>query len=54
VDSVEPGERLAGRTRDFRIVHLDGPAELLGRLVEVEITGASPNSLRGRFEQTIH
>jgi tRNA-2-methylthio-N6-dimethylallyladenosine synthase len=54
VDSAEPGARLAGRTRDFRIVHFDGPPELLGRLVEVQITGSSPNSLQGRFEQTIH
>jgi tRNA-2-methylthio-N6-dimethylallyladenosine synthase len=44
---VEPG-RVSGRTRDFRIVHLDGVAEEIGRLVEVEITGSGPNSLSGR------
>jgi tRNA-2-methylthio-N6-dimethylallyladenosine synthase len=55
VDTIPAAGRLAGRTRDFRIVHLDGPAELLGRFVDVEITGASPNALQGRAaRQTIH
>jgi tRNA-2-methylthio-N6-dimethylallyladenosine synthase len=46
VDAVSP--RLSGRTREFRIVHFDGPSHLLGQLVEVEITGAGANALVGR------
>jgi len=46
--------RLFGRTRDFRIVHLDGPDALLGRSIPVEITSAGANSLRGRVSQAIH
>jgi tRNA-2-methylthio-N6-dimethylallyladenosine synthase len=44
---VEPG-RVSGRTRDFRIVHLDGEVGEIGRTVEVHITGSGPNSLSGR------
>jgi tRNA-2-methylthio-N6-dimethylallyladenosine synthase len=44
---VEPG-RVSGRTRDFRIVHLDGDPAAIGRTVDVEITGSGPNSLSGR------
>jgi tRNA-2-methylthio-N6-dimethylallyladenosine synthase len=53
VDAVERGA-LSGRTRDFRIVHLDGPAEWLGRLVEVDIIGSGPNALRGRAREATH
>ena len=44
---VEPG-RISGRTRDFRIVHLDGGAVDVGRTLDVEVTGSGPNSLSGR------
>lgn len=43
---VEPG-RVSGRTRDFRIVHLDGDAKDIGRTIHVDITGSGPNSLSG-------
>lgn len=49
VDAVAGAGRVAGRTRHFRIVHLAGPESLLGRTVEVEITGAGPNSLTGKL-----
>ena len=49
VDAVTGPGRVAGRTRHFRIVHLAGPPDLLGRTVEVEITGAGPNSLTGKL-----
>jgi tRNA-2-methylthio-N6-dimethylallyladenosine synthase len=52
VDTVSDQGRLAGRTPHFRIVHLDGAPELLGRRVDVEITGAGPNSLLGRAKST--
>jgi tRNA-2-methylthio-N6-dimethylallyladenosine synthase len=54
VESVDGEGRVSGRTPHFRIVHLDGPAGLVGRLVEVEITGAGPNALQGRLPQAIH
>jgi tRNA-2-methylthio-N6-dimethylallyladenosine synthase len=49
VDTVSGSGRLSGRTPHFRIVHFDGPAALLGRLVEVEVTGSGHNSLTGRI-----
>jgi len=54
VDSVE-AERASGRTRHFRIVHLEGGGDLLGQRVSVEITSAGANSLRGRLrQQAVH
>ena len=43
----DPGE-LAGRTENNRVVNFAGPASLLGRYVDVQITAAFPHSLRGR------
>ena len=54
VDTVGEEGRLAGRTRDFKIVHLEGPASLLGRLVEVEIRAAGPNAVIGSLPETTH
>jgi len=48
IDTVTGPGRLSGRTPHFRIAHLDGPESWLGQLLEVEITGAGPNSLTGR------
>ncbi len=45
----DPGQ-LAGRTENMRWVNFDGPAELRGRFVDVRITEALPNSLRGRLD----
>jgi tRNA-2-methylthio-N6-dimethylallyladenosine synthase len=44
--------RLSGRTPDFRIVHFEGPVELIGRRASVRITAAGPNSLTGRLVAT--
>ena len=41
--------QLAGRTECNRVVNFDAPAELIGQFVNVEITDAFPNSLRGRL-----
>ncbi len=41
--------QLAGRTENNRVVNFDGPAMLIGQLVDVVITEALPNSLRGRL-----
>jgi tRNA-2-methylthio-N6-dimethylallyladenosine synthase len=48
IDTVVEEGRVSGRTRDFRIVHLDGGPADVGRLVEVDVTGSGPNSLSGR------
>jgi len=39
--------RLAGRSRENRLVHLAGPAALLGSIVDVRLEAAGPYSLRG-------
>jgi len=39
--------RLAGRSRENRLVHLAGPAALVGNIVDVRIEAAGPYSLRG-------
>jgi len=41
--------QLAGRTENNRVVNFDGPAKLIGDFVDVAITEALPNSLRGRL-----
>jgi tRNA-2-methylthio-N6-dimethylallyladenosine synthase len=41
--------QLAGRTENNRVVNFDGPAELIGRFVDLTITESLPNSLRGRL-----
>lgn len=44
--------QLAGRTENNRVVNLDAPARLSGQFVDVVITEALPNSLRGRWVET--
>ena len=39
--------RLGGRNRENRLVHVSGPAHLVGRLVQVRIDRAGPYSLTG-------
>lgn len=41
--------QLAGRTENNRVVNFDGPPELVGRLVDLTISEALPNSLRGHL-----
>ena len=41
--------QLSGRTENNRVVNFDGPPSLAGRFVDVVITEALPNSLRGRL-----
>jgi tRNA-2-methylthio-N6-dimethylallyladenosine synthase len=45
-ESADAG-RLSGRTPHFRIVHVEGAADAIGRVMDVRITHATPNSLRG-------
>jgi tRNA-2-methylthio-N6-dimethylallyladenosine synthase len=44
-------KQLAGRTGNMRWVNFDAPEELLGQFVDVLITEAMPNSLRGRLAE---
>jgi tRNA-2-methylthio-N6-dimethylallyladenosine synthase len=45
---IPPGAvRLSGRTREHKLVHLVGPAALLGQLADVRIEHAGPYALRG-------
>jgi len=42
-------QQLAGRTENNRVVNFDGSSDLIGHFVNVKITEALPNSLRGRI-----
>ncbi len=48
--SRKDNTELAGRTENNRVVNFPGPEELVGRMVDVRITAALANSLRGRVE----
>jgi tRNA-2-methylthio-N6-dimethylallyladenosine synthase len=49
-----PGQ-LVGRSPYMQAVHLDGPATMLGQLVDVDITAAHANSLAGQLvRQVLH
>ncbi len=43
--------QLTGRARNFKLVHFDGPPDLIGRTVPVLITEAWAASLRGRLAE---
>jgi len=43
------GPRLVGRDRRHKLVHFDGQARLVGRLVEVRVERAGPYALSGRL-----
>jgi tRNA-2-methylthio-N6-dimethylallyladenosine synthase len=47
--SKKSDQEIAGRTENNRVVNVEGPKELIGQLVDVVITEALPNSLRGRL-----
>jgi len=47
--SERKGPRLVGRNREHKLVHLDGPASLLGTLVTVEVERTGPYALSGRL-----
>ena len=40
---------LSGRNRENRLVHLTGPATLVGQLVDVRVEHAGPYALRGNL-----
>ncbi|MEO0975110.1 MAG: TRAM domain-containing protein, partial [Pseudomonadota bacterium] len=50
--SRKSDQQLTGRTENMRWVNFDAPRSLIGEFVDVRITEALPNSLRGRLEPT--
>ena len=52
--SKKSTKQLAGRTECNRVVNFDGPADLQGQFVTIQITEAQPNSLRGRLINDDH
>ncbi len=47
--SKKSNKEISGRTENNRVVNVQGSQELIGQLVQVEITEALPNSLRGQI-----
>jgi tRNA-2-methylthio-N6-dimethylallyladenosine synthase len=52
-DKARSRVRLSGRTSNNKIVNFDGPDDLIGKIVHVEIVGYSPNSLKGTLIQSL-
>ena len=50
--SKKSTSQVTGRTENNRWVNFDGDAALIGRFVDVVITEALPNSLRGRRQDS--
>ncbi len=46
-DELKPGNRVAGRSDDGKLVFVEGSEELLGQIVDVKITKASRGALDG-------
>ncbi len=47
--SKKDSEKLPGRTENNRVVNFDGDVKLIGQFVDISITEAQPNSLRGKI-----
>ena len=47
--SKKDNQQVAGRTENNRVVNIDGDESLIGQFVNVKITEALPNSLRGNI-----
>ena len=47
--SKKDDKQLAGRTENMRVVNFDGNHRLIGQLIDVEITQAVRNSLKGKI-----
>jgi len=45
--SKKNDQELSGRTENNRVVNFAGDPNLIGQIVEIKITEAQPNSLRG-------
>jgi len=51
--SKKDDKQVAGRTENNRVVNVDGCAEMIGQFVNVKITEALPNSLRGNIVEDV-
>lgn len=51
--SRKDSNQLAGRTENNRVVNFSGPRELIGEFVDLTITEALPNSLRGKLSDDL-
>jgi tRNA-2-methylthio-N6-dimethylallyladenosine synthase len=51
--SKKDSNELAGKTENNRWVNFPGPANLIGRFVDVDIVAALPQSLRGRLASAV-
>lgn len=51
-ESKKNSDELRGRTENNRVVNFKGPKEVIGSFVDIEITEALPNSLRGLLPET--
>ncbi len=51
--SKKHAHQMTGRTENNRWVNFDGDVSLVGRFVDVQITEALPNSLRGRIAASV-
>ena len=51
--SKKDENQLSGRTENNRWVNFDGPESLIGEFVDIDITEALANSLRGRISRLI-
>ena len=49
--SARDASEMAGRTENNRVVNFAGDASLIGKFVDIAITEARPNSLRGEYRQ---
>ena len=45
--SKKDAKQLRGRTENNRVVNFEGPQDLIGNFINIKITEALPNSLRG-------
>jgi tRNA-2-methylthio-N6-dimethylallyladenosine synthase len=50
--SRKRADQLSGRTENNRVVNFDADPVLIGKFVDVKITEALPNSLRGEVVAT--
>lgn len=50
-NSKRDSNQLTGRTECNRVVNFEGPNELIGQFIDLQITEALPNSLRGRVTE---
>lgn len=52
--SKKSATQLAGRTECNRVVNFDGSSDLIGQFIDVVITDAQPNSLRGHISTAVN